>query len=115
MLRDKGFEIKTGLGGLDTAFSVSWGSGSPVTIVNALAICSGMICDGAKPSCAAKISMAVEAGIIGYEMYVREKQFINGEGIVKSNVERTIAAVGDVAHNGMHDTDNRILKIMLED
>jgi len=84
------------------------------TIVNGLAICSGMVCDGAKPSCAAKVSMAVEAGLLGYSIYVQRKQFRNGEGIVKSNVERTIAAVSDMARNGMRQTDKKILEIMLD-
>lgn len=85
------------------------------TIVNALAICSGMVCDGAKPSCAAKIAAAVDAGLLGYHMYMRNQQFRRGEGIVKSDVERTIEAVCDMAHNGMRQTDKRILEIMLRD
>ena len=85
------------------------------TIVNTLAICSGMICDGAKPSCAAKISAAVDAGIVGYLMYKNNQQFRRGEGIVKENVENTINAVGGIAHDGMRQTDRRILEIMLED
>ena len=83
------------------------------TLVNALAICSGMVCDGAKPSCAAKISAAVDAGLLGYGMYCRNQQFRRGEGIVKRDVEHTIEAVCDMAHNGMKQTDKRILEIML--
>ena len=85
------------------------------TIVNAIAICSGMVCDGAKPSCAAKISVAVDAGLLGYGMYCRNQQFRRGEGIVKRDVEHTIEAVCDMAHNGMKQTDKRILEIMLEE
>jgi L-cysteine desulfidase len=84
------------------------------TIVNALAICSGMVCDGAKPSCAAKISAAVDAGLLGYNMYMRNQQFRDGEGIVKDSVEHTIEAVCDMAHDGMRQTDKRILEIMLK-
>lgn len=85
------------------------------TVVNALAICSGMICDGAKPSCAAKISSAVDAGIMGYTMYKNNRQFRKGEGIVKSDVERTIQAVGNIAFDGMRQTDRKVLEIMLQD
>jgi L-cysteine desulfidase len=85
------------------------------TIVNALAICSGMICDGAKPSCAAKISAAVDAGIMGYALYQNHQQFRKGEGIVKNDVEGTIHAVGEIAHEGMRETDKKILEIMLQE
>lgn len=83
------------------------------TIVNTLAILSGMVCDGAKPSCAAKIAMAVEAGLMGYEMYLNGKnQFLDGEGIVKKGVDNTISTVGRLARLGMRDTDREILDIM---
>ena len=84
------------------------------TIVNALAICSGMVCDGAKPSCAAKIAAAVDAGLLGYEMYVNgENQFSAGEGILQEGVEATIASVGRLARQGMRQTDREILDIMV--
>ena len=84
------------------------------TIVNALAICSGMVCDGAKPSCAAKIAAAVDAGLLGYQMYAGGgHQFVNGEGILKENVEATIASVGRLARQGMRQTDQEILDIMV--
>ena len=83
------------------------------TIANALAICSGMICDGAKPSCAAKIASAVDAGLIGYHMYLNGNQFRSGEGIIKKGVENTIDSVGRLARLGMRETDNEILDIMV--
>lgn len=84
------------------------------TIVNAVAILSGTICDGAKPSCAAKIAMAVEAGILGYEMAKTERQFYAGDGIVTKGVENTIRNIGRLARDGMGETDKEIIKIMLE-
>ena len=85
------------------------------TIVNTLAILSGMVCDGAKPSCAGKIAMAVEAGLMGYEMYTHgQNQFYSGEGIVKKGVDNTIRTVGRMAREGMRDTDREILDIMTE-
>ncbi len=84
------------------------------TIVNTLAICSGMVCDGAKPSCAAKIAAAVDAGLLGYQMYANGgHEFVNGEGILKENVEATIASVGRLARQGMRQTDQEILDIMV--
>lgn len=83
------------------------------TLVNSVAILSGTICDGAKPSCAAKIAMAVEAGIIGYEMMKAGKEFVGGDGIVTKGVENTIRNVGRLARQGMNETDREIIKIML--
>ena len=79
-----------------------------------MAILSGTICDGAKPSCAAKIAMAVEAGIMGFEMARTGRQFYGGDGIVTKGVENTIRNVGRLARDGMGETDKEILKIMLE-
>ncbi|MFI3313771.1 MAG: L-serine ammonia-lyase, iron-sulfur-dependent, subunit alpha, partial [Eubacteriales bacterium] len=84
------------------------------TVVNALAILSGTICDGAKPSCAAKIASAVEAGIMGYRMYCNDREFKRGEGIVGSSVDETIANVGVLAKVGMKKTDRVILQIMTQ-
>ena len=85
------------------------------TIANTLAICSGMICDGAKPSCAAKIAAAVNAGLMGYQMYLRGgRQFVGGEGIIKKGVENTISSVGRLARCGMRQTDTEILDIMVD-
>ena len=83
------------------------------TLVNSVAILSGTICDGAKPSCAAKIAMAVEAGIMGYEMWKSGNQFHGGDGIVTKGVENTIKNVGRLAKEGMSDTDREIIEIML--
>lgn len=82
------------------------------TIVNALAITSGIICDGAKASCAAKIATAIDAGILGYHMYKEGQQFYGGDGIVSKGVENTIRNVGQLAKEGMATTDQEILKIM---
>jgi L-cysteine desulfidase len=83
------------------------------TLVNAVAIISGTICDGAKPSCAAKIAMAVEAGIMGFEMARTGRQFLGGDGIVTKGVENTIKNVGRLAREGMAETDREIISIML--
>ena len=83
------------------------------TIANTLAICSGMICDGAKPSCAAKIASAIDAGLMGYHMYISGHQFVDGEGIIRKGVENTIGNVGRLARLGMRGTDEEILDIMV--
>ncbi len=84
------------------------------TVVNALAIVSGIICDGAKASCAGKIAFAVEAGILGYNMYVQGQQFYGGDGIVKKGIEDTLKSVGRLGKDGMKGTNEEIIKIMLE-
>ena len=120
---------KTGIGCLSAycgAISAGVGAGAGIcylmggdfyliahTLVNAVAILSGTICDGAKPSCAAKIAMAVEAGIMGYEMARAGKQFYGGDGIVTKGVENTIRNVGRLAKDGMSETDREIINIML--
>lgn len=83
------------------------------TLVNALAIDSGLICDGAKASCAAKIATAVENGILGFNLFRSGNQFLGGDGIVKKGVENTIESIGKLAKDGMRDTDKAILEIML--
>lgn len=83
-------------------------------LVNSLAIDSGIICDGAKASCAAKIATAVESGLLGLNMYYHGNEFFAGEGIVKSGVENTIKSVSRLAQDGMKETDKEIIKIMLE-
>lgn len=121
---------KTGIGTLSAycgAISAGVGAGAGIcylqgggyreiahTLVNAVAILSGTICDGAKASCAAKIAMAVEAGFMGCEMAKANKQFYGGDGIVKKGVENTIRNVGLLAREGMSSTDKEIIKIMLE-
>ena len=82
------------------------------TIVNAVAILSGTICDGAKPSCAAKIAASVDAGILGYHMWRNHQEFKSGDGIVTKGVDNTIANVGVLAKEGMRQTDQIILDIM---
>lgn len=82
------------------------------TIVNSLAITSGIICDGAKSSCAAKIAASVDAGILGYRMYIEGQQFKDGDGIVKKGVENTIANVVRLGKEGMKETDKEIIRIM---
>lgn len=122
--------LKTGIGCLSAycgAISAGCGAGAGIaylqgggfkevahTIVNSLAILSGTICDGAKSSCAAKIAMAVESGILGYEMYKNGQQFYGGDGIITKGVENTIKNVGQLARKGMAGTDKEIIKIMLE-
>ena len=76
---------------------------------------SGTICDGAKPSCAAKIAAAVDAGILGYDMYLENQQFYSGDGIVTKGVDRTVTNVGRLAREGMKETDKTILEIMLNE
>ncbi len=121
---------KTGIGTLSAycgAISAGVGAGAGIcylkggryheiahTLVNAVAILSGTICDGAKASCAAKIAMAVEAGLVGCDMSFANKQFYGGDGIVKKGVENTIRNVGLLAREGMSTTDKEIIKIMLE-
>ncbi len=83
------------------------------TVVNAIAILSGTICDGAKASCAAKIAAAVDAGILGYQMYLEGQQFYGGDGIVTKGVDATVHNVGRLAREGMRETDRTILEIML--
>lgn len=119
---------KTGIGRLSAycgAISAGVGAGAGIayleggdyaaiahTVVNAVAILSGTICDGAKPSCAAKIATAVEAGILGYRMYQHHQEFYGGEGIVAKGVEDSIHNVGILASQGMRETDRTILDIM---
>ena len=121
--------LKTGIGRLSAycgATSAGCGAGAGVTylqggkaheiahtIVNAVAINSGMICDGAKPSCAAKIASAVEAGLLGMQMQRQGEQFYGGDGIVVKGVENTIHNVGRLARFGMAETDREIIDMML--
>jgi L-cysteine desulfidase len=120
---------KTGIGRLSAycgAVSAGVGAGAGITwlhggrfvevahtIVNALATVSGIICDGAKPSCAAKIAAAIDAGILGFHMYQKGQQFYGGDGIVKKGVENTIANIGRLGRDGMRETDKEIIRIML--
>ena len=121
--------LKTGIGSLSAycgATSAGAGAGAGIcflygggykqiahTIVNALAINSGMICDGAKASCAAKIASAVEAGLLGMRMYMHDSQFYGGDGIVVKGVENTIRAVSTIARDGMRGTDKEVIRLMM--
>ena len=120
---------KTGIGRLSAycgAVSAGAGAGAGIaylcgggyeevihTVVNALAIVSGIVCDGAKASCEAKIASAVDAGILGYNMYKRGQQFYGGDGIVTRGVEETIQNVGRLGKQGMKETNEEIIKIMV--
>lgn len=83
------------------------------TIVNALAITSGIVCDGAKASCAAKISAAVDAGIMGFEMFRNGQEFYGGDGLVLKGVENTIRNISRLGRIGMKETDKEIIKMMI--
>ena len=85
------------------------------TITNTLATISGMVCDGAKPSCAAKISLALEAAMMGHDLAMEDDNFLPGDGIVKGDVESTIIGVGEIASKGMVSTDETILNVMVND
>ena len=84
------------------------------TVVNALAIESGVICDGAKSSCAAKVASAVEAGLVGMEMTKRGSEFRGGDGILEKGVENTIRNVSDLARIGMRETNEEIIRLMIK-
>lgn len=106
--------------GCGAAAGVAWlldGSYEAVsgTITNTLGMISGTVCDGAKPSCATKIASAVEAGILGYDLYKNGRGLNGGDGILKDDVEKTIESVGKLAREGMRQTDSEILDIMLEE
>ncbi len=83
------------------------------TITNTLANVSGIVCDGAKGSCAAKIAASVDAAILAHEMSMDGNTFGAGEGLVKESVEQTIASIGRMAAEGMRETDTEILRIMI--
>ena len=84
------------------------------TIINGLALASGIICDGAKASCAGKIALALESGILGYEMYKNNSNINAGDGIIKETCDNTIHSVGRLAKKGMKQTDKEILSIMID-
>ena len=122
--------LKTGIGRLSAycgAVSAGCGAGAGVawlqggrlreiahTVVNAVAVTSGIVCDGAKGSCAAKIAAAMDAGLLGLAMFKSGNQFYGGDGIVKKGVENTIANVGRLARRGMLETDKEIIRLMIE-
>lgn len=122
--------LKTGIGSLSAycgATSAGCGAGAGIsylygggydeiahTIVNALAINSGMLCDGAKSSCAAKIASAVEAGLLGMQMNIHDSQFYDGDGIIVKGVENNIKTVSMIAREGMRQTDEKIIHHMID-
>lgn len=122
--------LKSGIGRLSAycgAVSAGCGAGAGIcylygggydeiahTLENALAINSGIICDGAKSSCAGKIASAVEAGLLGFEMCKNGANFLGGDGILDFSVENTIDNVGDIARIGMRETDEEIIKLMIK-
>lgn len=85
------------------------------TVVNALAVSSGIVCDGAKSSCAGKIALAVEAGLMGYEMYLNGRQFYGGDGIIRKGVENTLQNISRLGRVGMRETDREIIRMMVEE
>ncbi len=84
------------------------------TIINTLANVGGIVCDGAKASCAAKISSAVDAAILGYQLSMKDRFFESGEGIIKEDLESTIQSMGYVGRVGMKATDIEILNVMMD-
>ena len=84
------------------------------TLENALGMAAGIVCDGAKPSCAGKIALAVEAGLLGFEMSKHGDNLLGGDGIIGKDVEETIDHIGCLGRLGMKETDVEILKIMVE-
>ena len=84
------------------------------TVVNTLAIVSGIMCDGAKASCAAKIASSVDAAIMGLSMYKDGQAFHGGDGIVMNNIEETIKGISKIGKDGMRETNNEIIKLMVE-
>ena len=82
-------------------------------ITNSINTTGGMVCDGAKSSCAAKIATALDMALLSYEMSKKNRAFMPGEGLVEDNIEETIANVGRMGRDGMKSTDVEILKIML--
>ena len=84
------------------------------TVVNALAIVSGIVCDGAKASCAAKIASSVDAALLGYNMYKCHQEFKGGDGIVMKDIETTIKGIGRLGKDGMKETNEEIIRLMIE-
>lgn len=123
--------LKTGIGTLSAycgAISAGAGAGAGIAylmdggfdmvkhiVVNDLAVVSGIICDGAKPSCAAKIATAVDAAILGLSMYQRDQQFFRGDGIVMKDIEETVKGVGVIGREGMKSTNDEIIRLMIKE
>ena len=84
------------------------------TITNTLGNVGGIVCDGAKPSCAAKIASSVHAALLAHYMSISQKEFHGGEGFVESDVEKTIKNMGYIGKIGMKETDREILNVMID-
>ena len=84
------------------------------TVVNSLAIVSGMICDGAKPSCAAKIAESIDSALLAHAMYENGQQFYGGDGIVFKGIENTLDSVGFLGKEGMRETNEKIIQLMVK-
>ena len=85
------------------------------TIANTLGVVSGILCDGAKQSCAAKIASALDSALFAHELAMDGDFFAGGDGVVKDDIEKTIAGIGVVAAQGMRKTDEVVLQVMLKD
>ena len=85
-----------------------------LTIINTLGNVGGIVCDGAKPSCAAKIASSVDAALMAFQLSIQNKSFLPGEGIIKGDVEETIKSMGYIGRVGMRATDTEILNIMID-
>ena len=123
--------LKTGIGTLSAfcgAVSAGAGAGAGIayltdgsfdtvkhTVVNDLAMVSGIICDGAKPSCAGKIAASIDAALLGLNMYKRNQQFYNGDGIVMQDIEETVKGVGIIGREGMRSTNDEIIRLMIQE
>ena len=84
------------------------------SITNNLASVGGILCDGAKPSCAAKVCASLESAYLSYCMARRARAFCPGEGVVGQDVEQTIRSIGHIGREGMEYTDLEILKVMMQ-
>lgn len=85
-----------------------------LTIINTLGNIGGIVCDGAKPSCAAKIASSVDAALMAFQLSIRNKSFLPGEGIIKNDIEETIKSMGYIGRVGMRATDTEILNVMID-
>lgn len=85
-----------------------------LTIINTLGNVGGIVCDGAKPSCAAKIASSVDAALMAFHLSIQNKSFLPGEGIIKGDVEETIKSMGYIGRVGMRATDTEILNVMID-
>lgn len=85
-----------------------------LTIINTLGNIGGIVCDGAKPSCAAKIASSIDAALMAFHLSIQNKSFLPGEGIIKGDVEETIKSMGYIGRVGMRSTDTEILNVMID-